>query len=225
MAPVPLSGGATAQVVFTTRHDGDLQVDQPAAALAERRARVVDLPWTWLRQVHGAEVVVVDAPGAQAGVEADAAVTAAPGAVLAIHTADCVPIALLADNGVIGAVHAGWRGLEAGVVEATVAAMHRLGGDDQAIQAVVGASIHPECYEFGAADLDRLAARYGDVVRAATDAGAPAANMPAAVEAALRGAGVDRVDISDVCTCEPHLYSHRLRRDTGRQALAVWIEP
>jgi polyphenol oxidase len=222
---VPLAGGATAHVVFTTRDDGDLRVAQPPEVLAERRAEIVDLPWTYLHQVHGADVVVVDTPGQHAGVDADAAVTRIPGAALAIHTADCVPLALLADEGVVGAVHAGWRGVEAGVVEATVAAMRALGADPWHIQAVVGACIHPECYEFGADDLDRLAARYGDVVRGTTSDGAPAADMPAAVTAALHGAGIDRVDVADVCTCAPHLYSHRVRGDVGRQAMVVWIEP
>src|SRR5690606_38845563 len=71
----------------TTRADGDLAVGLPDAALSPRRAAVVDRPWTWLRQVHGADVVTVTSPGEHAGTEADAAVTAVPGAVLAVTTA------------------------------------------------------------------------------------------------------------------------------------------
>src|SRR3954470_18110368 len=77
---------------------------------------------TWLRQVHGSTVVTVTHPGEHAGAEADAAITRAPNAKLAVRTADCVPIVLEGD-GVIGVVHAGWRGLAAGIVRATVAAM------------------------------------------------------------------------------------------------------
>src|SRR6478736_1410661 len=66
-------------------------------------------------------------PGELAGTEADAVVSAAPDLVLAIQTADCVPITFWCDEGVIGAAHAGWRGLEAGVVEHTLEAMWALG--------------------------------------------------------------------------------------------------
>jgi YfiH family protein len=221
-------------VRFTTRGAGDLRVSQAGDVLASRRAAVADLPWTWLHQVHGADVVVVDRPGQHAGVEADAAVTATPGAALAVHTADCAPVALLSDTGV-AAVHAGWKGLAAGVVEATVATLRRLTGGD-ALHAVLGPCIHPECYEFGPAELAQLTERYGPAVQGLTADGAPALDVPAAVRAALRAAGVEdvaaggdgaagRVTVVDVCTaCDPQMFSHRARQDSGRQAMVVWLD-
>ena len=78
---------------------------------------------------------------------------------LAILTADCASVALGSAEGVFGAVHAGWRGLLAGVVEATVAAMRARGAGD--VVGALGPCIHPECYEFSDADLDAVAAAYG----------------------------------------------------------------
>jgi purine-nucleoside/S-methyl-5'-thioadenosine phosphorylase / adenosine deaminase len=214
-----------AVVRFTTVAAGDLRISQTDEVLAPRRAAVADLPWTWLRQVHGGDVVVVSRPGEHAGVEADAAVTATPGAALAIHTADCAPVALLSDVGV-AAVHAGWRGLAAGVVEAAVTALRDLGAGSD-IQAVLGPCIHAECYEFGEAEMAQLSERYGPAVRGTTSGGRPALDVPEAVLAALRTAGIDdsSITIFDVCTgCDPNFFSHRGRRDTGRQAMVVWLE-
>jgi hypothetical protein len=218
----PMDDGRRAHVRFTSAADGDLSVHLPAALVAPTRARVLDLPWTWLDQVHGAEVVEVEYPGDRAGAAADAAVTTCSGVALAIHTADCAPVALIAREGVVGAVHAGWRSIGAGLIEATVERMRSLGAGE--LRAVVGPCIRSECYEFGADDLAPLAARYGPAVRAETRQGRAALDVPAAVLAALRAAGVEAVAESPVCTaCDDRFFSHRARQDTGRQALLVWL--
>lgn len=223
LPPLPLS---SAHVAFTGRAEGDMghggdAVLRVRSDVAARRRAVVDLPWTWLHQVHGAAVVRVDAPGQHAGTKADAAVTAHAGCALAVLTADCAPVALASAEGVIGVAHAGWRGAAAGVLEATVDAMRELGAT--AIDAVVGPCIHSECYEFGAADLDRLAATLGDTVRATTTGGRPALDLPAAVRAALERAGVTAIDNIDVCTaCSEDHFSWRARQEMQRQAVVVW---
>lgn len=201
-------------------HGGAYVHEVDPAVEAVRRA-VIDAPWTWLRQVHGNRVVEVLGPGDCAGERADGAVTAAAGCVLAVLAADCPPVALASPEGVIGAVHAGWRGVVAGVLEEAVSRMRALGATD--VEAALGPCIHPSCYEFGVDDLDRVAARLGDSVRATTADGRPALDLPAAVHAALVSAGVTRVSDTGVCTaCSGVHFSHRARRDTGRQALAVW---
>lgn len=220
-----LPSGPTAHVRFSSAAEGDFAVGQPADVLAARRRALVPLPWTWLHQVHGDRVVVVDEPGAGAGAHADAAVTARAGAALAIQTADCVPVALIADEGVVAAVHVGWRGLVAGVVERAAGAVRRAGGGR--LRAVMGPSIHPCCYEFGAGDLDGVAARYGDGVRATTRSGRTALDMPAAVGSAL--AAIPDTEVlraGPVCTgCgTPPMFSYRARGDTARQAMVVWLE-
>ena len=205
--------------MFTDRSHGDLAVD--SAGVDDRRARVAPAPWTWLRQVHGATVVDVDAPGGCAGTTADAAVPAAPGCVLSVQVADCAPVALLAD-GVVGVAHAGWRGVAAGVLPAAVERMRRLGATD--VRAVVGPCIHAECYEFGGADLDALADRFGGAVRAETAAGAPALDLVAAVRSSLADGDVRDVEVVDVCTaCSPDHWSFRAAGAPERQAVVVWM--
>jgi polyphenol oxidase len=173
---------------------------------------------TVLRQVHGARVVTVAAPGDCTGEEADAAVTNVPGARLVVLTADCAPVVLASEEGVIAAVHAGWRGLREGVVEAAVARMRELGASR--IEAALGPCIHVECYEF--ADV---AAWFDEDVRGTTATGRPALDLPAAVRVALRRADVELVHDEDVCTAcavDSH-YSHRARGEVERQATVVWM--
>jgi YfiH family protein len=218
-----LGDGRVARVRFTTRADGDLAIAGDPDELAARRAALVDLPWTWLRQVHEARVVHVDQPGDGAGEPADAAVTAASGAVLAVHTADCGPIALVADGGAVAVAHAGWKGLAEGVVGATVEQLRSVA--DGPVRAVVGPFIHPECYEFGAADLQRVVDRLGPEVEGRTAAGTPALDLGAGIRTALAQAGVTEVTVVGGCTaCGPDAYSHRARGDVGRQAVLAWIE-
>lgn len=212
-----------AEALLTTKVCGDLAVTLPPEEVAARRRELLDLPWTWLTQVHGADVVTVTRPGEHAGARADAAVTAVPGAVLAITTADCVPVVLYAD-GAVGVAHAGWRGLMAGVVGATAEALRALGHEP--VQAVLGPSICPAHYEFGAEDLDRVAARWGDEVRATTADGRPALDVAAGVIRALAEAGIPEVLDHGDCTAEhPDTYwSFRARAETGRMATVAWLE-
>jgi YfiH family protein len=223
LPPLSLS---SARVVFTGRAEGDMghggePVTSVRPDVAARRRAVVDRPWTWLHQIHGAGVVRVTRPGDGAATLADAAVTAEEGCALAVLTADCAPVALASSEGVIGVAHAGWRGAAAGVIEATVAEMEALGATG--IEAAIGPCIHAECYEFGAGELDGVAAQLGDAVRATTAAGAPALDLPAAVRTALARAGVERVDDAGICTaCSPSYFSWRARRETQRQATVVW---
>ncbi|MEW6155450.1 MAG: laccase domain-containing protein [Actinomycetota bacterium] len=218
-----------AQVRFTGRAEGDmghggLYATEVAPEVEQRRRAVCEHPWTWLRQVHGREVVRVARPGAGAGAVADAAVTDQAGCALAVLTADCAPVVLAGQShrgGALAVAHAGWAGLLAGVVEATVAEMEDLGATG--IQALIGPCVHPECYEFGEGDLARMEERFGPSVRARTAAGAPALDLPAAVRVALARAGVTAVADAGACTaCSPAWFSWRARRDRGRQATVVW---
>jgi copper oxidase (laccase) domain-containing protein len=183
-----------------------------------------------LTQVHGAGVLAADATTARAtGLgrwaagpdgrppEADALVGSESGHALVVLTADCAPLALAGD-GRHGAVHVGWRGLAAGIVEAALGA---LGAGDAV--AAVGPCIHRCCYAFSPEDLHGLAARYGDEVRSVTTDGAPALDLLAGLRAALGGAGVALDTSRSTCTgCGPDAYSFRRRRDEARQALFVW---
>jgi YfiH family protein len=202
-------------------------VGDDAAAVVENRRRAAsaialtpDEPdaWVWLRQVHGDTVLTVDRAPAEPP-EADAAVTARVGLPLAVLTADCAPIALVAPEAV-GVVHAGWPGLEAGVIEAAVGALRALSRGP--VRAVLGPCIHPARYEFGADLLARLVDRFGPAVAGVTAAGTPALDIPTAVRIALHRAGVDELDDVDTCTAaSPDHFSYRRDGVTGRQAVIV----
>jgi YfiH family protein len=175
-----------------------------------------------LRQVHGHEVVTVDRPPGAAP-EADAAVTTAVGLPLVVLTADCAPVALAGPGGV-AVVHAGWPGLEQGVLGRAVDALRAVAPGPLA--AWLGPCVHPERYEFGADLLARLVDRLGPEVESTTAAGTPALDIPAAVRVSLARAGVEQITDVDVCTAaSPDHFSHRRDGVTGRQAVVAVLAP
>lgn len=183
-----------------------------------------------MHQVHGARVLRVDAglgPLRPVG-EADALVTTVRGLVLAVRTADCVPVLLAAPGGV-AAAHAGWRGTVAGVVPAAVAALcEATGADPASLVAAVGPHVGGDAYEVGPEVVQGLRGTgLSDEVFLRPRPGArDHVDLGAAVEAQLRRAGVPRVDRVAGCTfTDPRFFSHR--RDgaaAGRQAglVARW---
>lgn len=222
-----LVDGRTIRVCVTERADGDLAIDGDPTALLQNRRAIVDRPWVWLHQIHGSRVVVVHAdedPDDAAGSEADAAVTSRTDVVLSVQSADCGTIAMWTDDGMIAAVHAGWRGLEAGVIEASVKSLRTM--SSAPVRAFVGPCIGPECYEFGVTDLDRLRDRFGDDAVATTSPGSPALDVRACIERSLVDLHVDVTGTDPACTaCEPdRFWSYRARADRQRQSLAIWIE-
>lgn len=228
------TGGVSAPP-FDTANAGFGRGDDPAAVAENRRRTGAALGttgsdparWFCLRQVHGA--LVHDAPAPDAAAlgdlpSGDASVATDPQAVLAILTADCGPLALVAE-GATAAVHAGWRGVAAGVVEAAVAstaAAASIANGPGDITAVLGPCVHPCCYEFSPTDLAPLVAAYGPEVEGRTRAGRPALDLPAAIRAALRRAGVGRIETVETCTaCSSDHFSHRRDGRTGLQVMLV----
>lgn len=216
--------GGVSRSPYATANVGAHVGDDRSAVDENRRrlARAAGLPdpdeWVWLNQVHGIVVHVADAPTRTAP-DADAAVTAMPGLPLAILTADCAPIVLASDDAV-GVVHAGHRGLAAGVVERAVAALASVGHGR--IRAFLGPCIRPERYEFGRGDLERVAAALGPEVVSVTADGRPALDIPTAVRVVLTRAGVDDLDDCGICTASsPDHFSYRRDGTTGRQATVV----
>jgi polyphenol oxidase len=190
----------------------------------------------WMRQVHGATVLTVDAgparawdspssagPGPEpvfAGTGDGLVATVAPTG-LAVLTADCGAVALGSPEGIFAAVHAGWRGLVAGVIAEAVAVMRRRGATE--VHGALGPCIHAECYQFDERTLAEVVAVLGSEVRGRTVEDHPALDIPAAVSSALAASGVVEVPGVDRCTaCAGGYFSHRRRADVGRQALLVW---
>ena len=214
-------------------HTHDQAADaEPLTRLAAELGRATDTridQVAWATQIHGPGVVEVGrrSGGPDPAIvcrhlgEYDALVSASPGSALCVLTADCAPIALASPEGVCAAVHAGWRGLVAGVVATAVDAMRRLGATD--VTAALGPCIHAPCYEFSPADLDMAASALGPGVRSTTTDGRPALDLVAGVGSAVATAGARLVAGHDACTaCGSGQFSHRARADVGRQALLVW---
>jgi YfiH family protein len=226
----PLGNGCAVHTVFSDADDGDLAVDAPSDELAARRAALVPTPWTWLHQVHGARVVRVGAEGDRSGARADASYTTVAGAALAVHVADCAPVLLWAPHdgaAVVAAVHAGWRGLRAGVIGATVAAVVAEGIDPSALRWTIGPCICASHYEFTGPELEEMAGRFGGAVRSRTESGAPALDLRAAVAGALAASGVTEPasGATPACTLESERHwSFRGESVAARQVGLIWWE-
>jgi len=209
--------------------------DDPAAVAANRAAllRLAGLPAPphWLSQVHGTGVVRFAAPAdadapACTEPEADAAVTSAAGVVLAILTADCLPVAFAAaDGSEVGAAHAGWRGLAGGVLEATVAAMRTPAAR---LLAWLGPAAGPLHYEIGAEVREAFIADDAGAVAAfvATRPGHWRVDLYALARRRLQAAGLraDAIHGGGLCTIgdAARFYSHRRDQRTGRMATVVF---
>lgn len=231
--------------------------DSPAAVMANRARlrRFLPAEPLWLQQVHGTTVFHADAleslaershhsgvdgvpPGQalhaemhqalqQPASEADAAVTAQPGQVLAIMTADCLPVVLADPHaGVIAAAHAGWRGLAAGVLENTLQAMIGQGAQMSRILAWIGPAIGPEAFEVG--DDVRQAMGYNETqyfFLPGVCSGKWWCDLPALAQARLQAAGVLQIDLSGLCTVQdPRFYSYRRDGETGRFVTLLWLD-
>lgn len=232
---------ANARTVITTREGGEpsqssqygfnigIRCGDDPEIVARNRAflgEVLSLPSEpqWLQQVHGIRVAVEPAHDE---VKADAAVTRNPGVVLAIQTADCLPVLFCADDGSeIAAAHAGWRGLSAGVLESTLDVMH---APRQNIMAWLGPAIAAQSYEVGdevrAAFLAHDAAAISAFI--ATRSGHWLCDLYALARLRLRADGVTRIfgGAFDTFT-DPRL--HSFRRDgahSGRMASLAWMLP
>jgi YfiH family protein len=207
--------------------------DDPARA-RHNRDRLADWlalpsPPHWLRQVHGTRVLRFGAaprPGDDEP-EADAAVTSAPGVVLAILTADCLPVVFAArDGSEVAAAHAGWRGLAAGMLEATVAAMRTPAAQ---LVAWFGPAAGPQVYEIGAEVRDAFVA--GDAgAAAAFEPSRPGhwrADLFALARRRLAATGVSEVHGGGLCTISDpaRFFSHRRDGRSGRLATLVWMAP
>jgi len=186
------------------------------------------------RQVHGGRAVRLSRPDAPLG-EADAVLSTLPGVPVGVVTADCVPVLMASGGGgAVAAVHAGWRGLAAGVLPAALAALRRIAAERGAtpapLWAVLGPHIGPCCYEVDAAVWEALRPRFGAVLTQALRPGRPGhaqLDLGALARAALRAAGVEEHNLSalpDACTrCHGERF-HSYRRDGARAGrLLHWI--
>lgn len=208
--------------------------DDPAALAVNRQRLQAFLPAApvWLAQVHGSAVATLNrapAPDAPPPI-ADAAVTREPGVVCAVLTADCLPVLFAERHGrAVGVAHAGWRGLAAGILEATVAALHDLGASPGDLLAWLGPGIGPDAFEVGSEV--RAAFCVGDPDAASCFVprrdGKWLADLHRLARRRLAVAGVTQVHGSGYCTYSDaaRFYSYRRDRASGRMAALIWRRP
>ena len=230
--------GGISKAPFDSLNLGRYVNDEPFA-VSENRARVRTLlpaEPVWLKQVHGTRVWDADLAHAAEVIEADAAVTTKTNTVLTVMAADCLPVLIRSpDGGVIGAAHAGWRGLLGGVLENTVDAMQAKAGLSNAGQylAWLGPAIGPRAFEVG------------EEVRVAFEAYGKEHGLPVAAEAfiaidgkpgkywanlyqlarqRLQNKGLTHIDGGEFCTVrdQADFFSHRRDGLSGRFAAFIW---
>jgi YfiH family protein len=223
-------GLGVSQAPFDAFNLGARCGDQAHAVAENRRqleaALALPSPPRWLRQVHGIDVAIEPAFDEPA---ADASVTRTPGTVLAILTADCLPVVFAArDGSEIAVAHAGWPGLSAGMLEATVAAMAT---PPARLQAWIGPAAGPARYEIGEEVRERFLAQDPRSASAfvATRPGHWRVDLPAIARMRLEVAGMAPAHVhgGNLCTISDprRFFSHRRDGRSGRIATLAWIAP
>lgn len=213
--------------------------DDPVDVMQNRAFLRTHLPSEpmWLKQIHG---VTVSTPASRQAIgvgpfEADASVTNIPDEVLAVLTADCMPVLFASKNGeVIGVAHAGWRGLSRGVLENTIQAMCGLSSSlsPQDILAWMGPAIGPTAFEVGEDVLEAFSGQSQSILSQAFSPilGQPGkylADLYTLARDCLNSLGIKQIDGGDFCTFtdEQRFFSYRRDKATGRFASLIWISP
>jgi polyphenol oxidase len=222
--PLSCDLGGDGHVLFTTRAAGNLSTlrgedHEHGRAARDRLCGELELEWLCAsRQVHGSDVHRVNALEGKGGqalpIDADGHATALPGIGPMVLTADCLPVAL-GSASAVAMIHAGWRGLAAGVLEEGLRALREVGGTAR-VHAVIGPGAGICCYEVG----PEVHAAFGDAHRSGQNI-----DLRAIARDRLLRAGV--ADVADVaaCTiCDQRFFSHRREGDrAGRQAGVAWL--
>jgi YfiH family protein len=220
--------GGVSQGCYASMNPADHVDDDPVAVMANRQylQQALDLPGqpVWLQQVHG--TTVVNAATAGTSPAADAAYSLEAGVVCAVLTADCLPV-LLSDTAgqCVAAIHAGWRGLVAGVIEQAARATGRPGN---ALLAWLGPAIGPSAFQVGEEVRDSFMAHDQAAVgafRQGTD-GRWFADLYQLARQRLADCGVTAVYGGEYCsfTDPERFYSYRRDGVTGRMATLIWLE-
>lgn len=223
------------RALMSTRRSGSLRLDSSDPLVTDRRRRFAEqlgAEPVWMHQVHGAQVLCLDATSTTADLVADASISSTPGVACAVFAADCLPVLLCTDDGAaVGAAHAGWRGLAAGVLRRTVDALcNHAGQPPGAVQAWLGPCIGPRQFEVGADVLKAFGADPGAasdpafVRRDRADGQARwLADLPALARRQLQAAGVLHIAGGRWCTVEDasDFFSFRRGDRLGRMGAAV----
>ena len=229
--------GGVSRAPYDSLNLGDHVGDSPELVGRNRDLLRMHLPSDpiWLNQIHSTIVSIPAQRSDMTGqpIVADAIISITPNEVLTIMTADCLPVLFAANDGsIIGAAHAGWKGLCAGILENTVAAMlssrpHLKSSD---LHAYMGPAIGPKCYEVGedvysAFQTSSIGIENGDFEVIPNQKGKYLANLYSIATNRLLAIGLKQVEGGQMCTfSDPeHFYSYRRNGVTGRFASMIWI--
>ena len=202
--------------------DGDFSVaQQPENYLAENQRKLYKGEWNWLTQEHGTEIVWLEDDERSFGIRGDALATSSSQKVIAITVADCLPLLLTEQSGILSLMHLGWRGIEEGLLEKTLQFIRTKSSEP--ITAVLGPCIDTCCYEFGQNELRFLVEKYGEKIVGRTNKGSIAFDMRACVKEILKSFNVDIKYEEDSCTkCDSRYWSFRADGTDKRQVMIAW---
>lgn len=225
--------GGVSAAPYDSLNLGDHVGDAPLAVAKNRQlfSDLVPSEPVWLNQIHG--LTVANADAASCLPQADACIARQPGSVCVVMTADCLPVLLCDDRGtVVGAAHAGWRGLCSGVIERTVAAM---AVPAQSLMAWLGPAIGPSAFEVGPEVREAFIAVQPEAEQAFTPVagreGKYLADIYLLARQRLAALGINRVyvpgpDGGGLCTYSDagRFFSYRRDGATGRMGTFIWLE-
>jgi len=219
-----LSDGNTIISLVSEIEDGDFSANQIRnASLKENQSKLRNVEWNWLSQEHGTEIIWLDENERAFGDKGDALGTSSPQKVIAVTVADCLPLLLIEEGGILTLLHLGWRGIEQGLLEKAIQFIGTK--SNEPMSAVLGPCISSCCYEFGKHEMATLVEKYGPKVLSETLAGAPSLDMKECVREILRSCDVEVKHDDAFCTnCDPRHWSFRGEGTDKRQVMIAWKE-
>ena len=219
-----LPDGNTIVSLVSEKEDGDFSANQTRnASLEENQSKLRYGQWNWLSQEHGTEIIWLDENERAFGDKGDALGTSSSQKVIAITVADCLPLLLIEEGGILTLLHLGWRGIEQGLLEKAIQFIETK--SNEPMSAVLGPCISSCCYEFGQNDMDTLVEKYGPKIRSETLAGALSLDMKECIREILRSSDVEVKHDDAFCTnCDPRHWSFRGESTDKRQVMIAWKE-
>ena len=219
-----LSDGNLIVSLISEIEDGDFSSDQDRnRKLKENQSRIRDGEWNWLSQEHGTEIIWLDGNKGASGIRGDALATSSFQKVIAITVADCLPLLLIEESGILSLIHLGWRGIEQGLLEKSIQLIKTM--SNEPMSAVLGPCINACCYEFGQNEMDNLVEKYGSKIVGKTLAGSLSLDIKECVRGILTSSDVDIKYDDPFCTsCDPRYWSFRSEGTDKRQVMIAWKE-
>jgi len=219
-----LSDGNTVISLVSEIEDGNFSANQTInSSLKENQSKLRNGEWNWLSQEHGTKIIWLDENERAFGTKGDALGTSSSQKVIAITVADCLPLLLIGEGGILILLHLGWRGIERGLLEKAIQFIETK--SNEPMSAILGPCISSCCYEFGQNEMDTLVEKYGSKIVSETLVGTPSLDMKECVREILRSCDVEVRHDDAFCTnCDPRHWSFRGEGTDKRQVMIAWKE-